>query len=117
MRWRIELWNGCDFGEWLEVREMLANPAWQLLGTERKPRPPDRLVPKQTTSATQAAGGMIREAAPERVRSKNSCGIAVILQQAAEALVTAYVGSWAMLADFPGGEEKHIALPWWFLSE
>jgi hypothetical protein len=44
------------------------------------------------------------------VGSKNLCGIAVILQQAAESLVTAYAGSWPVVADFPGREEKDVPL-------
>jgi len=44
------------------------------------------------------------------VWSKNSGGIAVIVQQPAESLVTAYADSWPVVADFAGGEQKEVAL-------
>ena len=36
--------------------------------------------------------------------------IAVIFQQPAESLVTAYADSWPVVADFAGGEQKEVAL-------
>jgi hypothetical protein len=45
------------------------------------------------------------------VRSKNSCGIAVILQQPAEPLSTAHRTSGLVLSDFPGWKQQYLAFP------
>ena len=50
------------------------------------------------------------------VRSKNLCGIAVILQQAAKALAATYSAFGLVLADLTQGNRSVLPFPWWFLS-